>query len=375
MAEVILPPDLPQESISALKGINVPVVSLKDECAGCDWRETCDDHDVGENGYPKGVEVDLESVMFPSMKGFHRLALVSTSVSDWPRDVTDDSSSLAGLLSSSYSHHAHKSPMKTIKRASGFLDIARAKITGHVEGKGGRVVGVFDKNWDGGHLVENKLTILNASFHETEDDELERHKYGSVMVFPDFRLVTPIKMDKESVDEAVERYIGMDVDRLGTASPSSRLKSYILPYRVVVLLCSHKRRDKRCHLTAPSLIRAFSQAFENEGWEVDERGDEWVHHSGETAEGEGEGEEALMKRLKEAAEGNMTGIFKVSHIGGHKYAGNVILAFPNGTQLWYGRVTPFFVPLIVQKTIKEGMVIQELLRGGIGMKGNWKQSW
>lgn len=33
-------------------------------------------------------------------------------------------------------------------------------------------------------------------------------------------------------------------------------------------------------------------------------------------------------------------LLKVSHVGGHKYAGNMVLYAPSGAGIWYGRVTP-----------------------------------
>lgn len=65
----------------------------------------------------------------------------------------------------------------------------------------------------------------------------------------------------------------------------------------------------------------------------------------------------------------------VSHIGGHKWAGNVIIYFPPqypdgvspspfaGKGIWYGRVEPKHVEGIVSETIKGGKVIKELFRG------------
>ena len=66
----------------------------------------------------------------------------------------------------------------------------------------------------------------------------------------------------------------------------------------------------------------------------------------------------------------------ISHVGGHKWAGNVIIYFPPdhripnggvselaGTGVWYGRVQPKHVEGIVEETIRRGRLIGELLRG------------
>jgi (2Fe-2S) ferredoxin len=78
----------------------------------------------------------------------------------------------------------------------------------------------------------------------------------------------------------------------------------------------------------------------------------------------------------------------ISHVGGHKWAGNVIVYIPPtwakdgklitlkeqkahpsplaGCGIWYGRVEPKHVEGIIKKTILGGTVIKELFRGGIG---------
>lgn len=55
-------------------------------------------------------------------------------------------------------------------------------------------------------------------------------------------------------------------------------------------------------------------------------------------------------------------MLSVSHIGGHKFAGNVIV-YPGG--IWYGRVQPCHVPAIIDETCVKGEVLQPLLRGSI----------
>ena len=66
----------------------------------------------------------------------------------------------------------------------------------------------------------------------------------------------------------------------------------------------------------------------------------------------------------------------ISHIGGHKYAGNIIIYLPpdadnwdqGGKGIWYGRVgRQADVERIVNETIVGGRIIEELLRGGVGI--------
>ena len=73
----------------------------------------------------------------------------------------------------------------------------------------------------------------------------------------------------------------------------------------------------------------------------------------------------------------------ISHVGGHKYAGNVIVYIPPGMTIgdaephplagkgiWYGRVEPKHVQGIVNETILGGRVVTDHFRGGIDRSGD-----
>ena len=69
----------------------------------------------------------------------------------------------------------------------------------------------------------------------------------------------------------------------------------------------------------------------------------------------------------------------ISHVGGHAFAGNVIIYTPPNwgsesnalrrTGIWYGRVEPRHVEGIVTETLLGGKIIKELFRGGIRRDG------
>lgn len=74
----------------------------------------------------------------------------------------------------------------------------------------------------------------------------------------------------------------------------------------------------------------------------------------------------------------------ISHIGGHKYAGNVIVYIPKGMKygdsssphplagkgVWYGRIEPRHVEGIVEETLLGGKVLSGHFRGGIDHDGS-----
>jgi len=81
-------------------------------------------------------------------------------------------------------------------------------------------------------------------------------------------------------------------------------------------------------------------------------------------------EEAVLEYIRNFPEGNGSKralLLKVSHVGGHKFAGNMVLYTPSGAGIWYGRVTPKEVPAIVHETIINGRIIPELLRTAVNV--------
>jgi hypothetical protein len=126
---------------------------------------------------------------------------------------------------------------------------------------------------------------------------------------------------------------------------------------VCLLSGSHKRRDKRCHLAASVLADEFVRVCAELGWDVDERGDFDYDPAEEDVDSAEQGHEATareaeyrekLRGIDTSQGGGRIGLFKVSHVGGHKFAGNVIVCLPSGASVWYGRVTAREVEAIVR---------------------------
>ncbi|GAA6044255.1 hypothetical protein JCM8097_002095 [Rhodosporidiobolus ruineniae] len=351
----------PPALVDALKAAHVPVESFEEACRACG---DCDD-DADVEDYPKGFDVDLDSTMLGEMKAFGRQILVSTGKSDWPHNVCEDSKDIPGLVEAAYGE-AEKSGDKSGR--PGLLSKLSSKLLGGGKGDAGPP-GVHPSSaaLPPDTAPSSKLTILASSFISSSH---EGHK-ESVIVLPDFKVVENVAPTKEDANELVQRYLVPEAGRAGTAEAGT-LKSWPLPYHAVVLLCSHKKRDKRCHISAPLLISQFHHHLEKHGFHVDERGDDLA--DGPSIEEWADTVEERELRLKETLQGvkkddGRVGLFKVSHLGGHKFAGNVIIFFPSGSCVWYGRATPKDVGIIVDRTILGGKVIPELLRGGLGLAG------
>ncbi|KAI1391447.1 FMI1 protein [Hypoxylon trugodes] len=141
---------------------------------------------------------------------------------------------------------------------------------------------------------------------------------------------------------------------------------------VFVLICGHGQRDKRCGIYGPVLQEEFERQLPRAGIDVltDPAVDESV--TAPQLSGTTSGQEASRTAR----------VGQISHIGGHKFAGNVIIylppAFKNpagnphplaGHGIWYGRIDPKHVEGVIKETILNGNVIADHFRGGINQKG------
>lgn len=135
----------------------------------------------------------------------------------------------------------------------------------------------------------------------------------------------------------------------------------------VILICGHGGRDQRCGVMGPLLRNEFRIALVRSGFQV--LGVRGLAIPG--SEGRRDQRNAI--------------VGLISHIGGHRFAGNVIVYLPPqysagdiqagrknrwaGKGIWYGRVEPKHVEGIVKETILNGRIIEELFRGGVGADG------
>lgn len=146
---------------------------------------------------------------------------------------------------------------------------------------------------------------------------------GDVLIFPEMVKYRGLK-DSE-VDSFVE-----DVLVMGKPWASGLQESLHGAY---VFVCAHSKRDMRCGVCGPVLIEKFEEEIEVKG---------------------------LNEQVFVAA---------CSHIGGHKYAGNVIIFSEVEGKVaghWYGYVTPNDVSALLDQHIGEGIIIEQLWRGQMG---------
>ncbi|CAN7066997.1 unnamed protein product [Brassica rapa subsp. trilocularis] len=148
---------------------------------------------------------------------------------------------------------------------------------------------------------------------------------GDVLIFPD--MIRYRRLTHFDVDTFVEEVLVKDVVWL-PGNPEPLSGSY-------VFVCCHGSRDRRCGVCGPSLVSRFREEIEMCGLE------------GEVS------------------------VSPCSHIGGHKYTGDVIIYGSNINQRvtgnWYGLVTLEDVPQLLEQHIYRGQILDRLWRGEMGL--------
>ncbi|KAK6267290.1 hypothetical protein QUC31_018127 [Theobroma cacao] len=147
---------------------------------------------------------------------------------------------------------------------------------------------------------------------------------GDVLIFPD--MIKYKGLTDSDVDGFVE-----DVLVSGKPWASGVQETLTGSY---VFVCAHGNRDKRCGVCGPVLIEKLNKEIELRGLN------------------------------------DQVFVSACSHIGGHKYAGNLIIFSPDSegkiTGHWYGYVTPDDVPELLDQHIAKGEIIERLWRGQLG---------
>ena len=173
---------------------------------------------------------------------------------------------------------------------------------------------------------------------------------GDVLLFPQMRRhrLGPERVRDKSEIAAFVQSVVVDGDDAESAPLASSAH---------VFVCTHASRDARCGVCGPALVDAFRAAV--------------------------------------AADEDLRGRVEVrgcSHVGGHKYAGNVLVFAPRGGVeglrdeekkeepncedgedrgacfgAWYGYVTPREIDDVLRRTVLRGEVVSRLWRGSMGM--------
>ncbi|PGH10746.1 hypothetical protein AJ80_07396 [Polytolypa hystricis UAMH7299] len=289
---------------------------------------------------PKGLEIDHAQNLNGTMAGYAQQVLISTGQSDWRSRIEEDG----------------------VDERWGMLGRG---LKGMV-GRGGKFSDPY-----------NNILITNSSFPTSQASSSSNSKRASALLFPSFKYLPNIPLDEESLSRFVQAYLlprtphpahdilpkeERDAMKRVQALESTFPDAADIRHSPTILICGHGHRDKRCGIMGPLLRAEFRRVLRGKGFSV--------------AGDEGNGDGAVVDKVGHANVG------VISHIGGHKYAGNVIVYLPPehrfsgeepgtlaGKGIWYGRIEPRHVEGIVQETILHGRVISDHFRGGIAPDG------
>ena len=169
-------------------------------------------------------------------------------------------------------------------------------------------------------IMVNVLELINKKIRFNDDE-----KNYQVLSLPEWKIVT---FDKDSIKEATEL---LNNENLISNSINPNIKITNFESEKILMVCGHNQRDRRCGIMTNEIISK--------------------------------------KDLKEVGKYDL-GV--VSHIGGHKFAGNIAIYMKNKNDeneiktntIWFRHVTPEVLDLIL-KQLEEGKIIQEFYRGSI----------
>ncbi|KAF9319353.1 hypothetical protein BGZ91_004958 [Linnemannia elongata] len=375
---------------------NIPYISSQD-CNACPT--PCKDEEHPH--YPSYLKIDHELPLLHSMKPYIRHVLISTGQDDWDAHIDSDPTQLA--------HHMQKAidaGQQRLRDENGGKDVPRIVLTNSSrkaetwDGPGWQVVILPDQivvndvtpeqcddffeaflrpavgavfegpvtttvidaynkelqvEKDGGQ-DSSKVSISTAngapevssasstSTQQSADGSTRTITTTTTTTTSSFRTISA-SSSSSSIHSTASTITGpghfhhsnSDTTREVHAGSTTFLAHRWLP-KSAIMICSHGKRDNRCAKTAPLLKKQFLQYLRQ-------------------------------KDIYGDAEGDVE-IWLVSHIGGHKFAGNVIVHRSEPEEktsmaIWYGRVEPCHATAIVEATIERGEVIRELYRGAM----------
>ncbi|KAI0157588.1 Sucraseferredoxin-like protein [Xylariaceae sp. FL1272] len=306
---------------------------------------TCDCAQTPE--MPDGLPIDHDAQLNGLISSYAEQVLICTGEPDWPSRVEDS--------------HSGDNLAADLKE---------------LIGRGGKYSDPF-----------HNISVLNSSFPPS----VPRHSQvqtASAYLLPSFKYVPFLpRVSFDSVQALVKGYLLPEKLHSGNDGLSPMHKDRLLRNEtfqsllpdvrdvneVLVLICGHGGRDMRCGVMGPVLQAEFERQLPNAGLTVLQG--PAIDHSDSAS---------LPETGDEVGKTARVGL--ISHIGGHKFAGNIIIYLPPthktsagaphplaGHGVWYGRIEPRHVEGIIKETIVNGNIVTDHFRGAIAQNGEIKR--
>ncbi|KAH6611333.1 Vacuolar amino acid transporter 3, partial [Trichoderma cornu-damae] len=266
---------------------------------------------------PDGLEIDRLSPLEGVMAGYAEHVVVCTGRDDWESRIEEENSgdNLAADLKELF-------------------------------GRGGKYVDPF-----------HNISVINSSFPSSAPPR-RAVQSTSVYLLPSFKYVPFLpRVSFDSVEALAKGFLlpeklhpahdGLSPVHRDRLTRKEAFQGLLVGVQdvtdVLVLICGHGGRDMRCGAMGPVLRGEFEEKLERQGFAVAK---EAVQAGGLDGSGE-------PKRIQGSSVEKVARVGLISHIGGHKFAGNVIVYIPSGFAagggdkhplagcgIWYGRVEP-----------------------------------
>ncbi|KAM3535347.1 hypothetical protein MY4038_001401 [Beauveria bassiana] len=253
---------------------------------------------------PEGLDIDHKSPMNGVIAGYAEQVLICTGKDDWPSKIEEENGgdNLAADLKELF-------------------------------GRGGTYADPF-----------HNIALINSSLPSSVPPRAEVQS-TSVYLLPSFKYVPFLpRVSFDHVQALAKGYLlpeklhsahdGLSPVHRDILTRNDAYQSLLHGVRDVtdtlVLICGHGGRDMRCGILGPLLRDEFEKQLERKGVEV-LQGPAQVQADTEAQQLEG----------KVSVPKNTARVGLISHIGGHKFAGNIIIYVPPGKKLADGSSHPF----------------------------------
>ncbi|KAL1921006.1 uncharacterized protein VTP21DRAFT_11641 [Calcarisporiella thermophila] len=290
------------ESTSYTTFVSLPPVPpdlfSEDPCVACPaaQSDSCSLHPH----YPAFLKLDRDSPLQGTVRPYSSHVMICTGKADWPDRIEEASGTVASAL----------------------WEVLHAE---------GRVHGSAEKP---------RVLVSNISRSSVYSKSGFLYCGVDVVLFPDNIVVANVTPSNTRL--FYDTFLSDDPSK----GDRSKFEVRELDLDGVIVICSHRRRDKRCGVTAPILRRELEKVLASHG--MFRVGFDGV---------------AGKQRWEEEPKGGVA-VYMISHVSGHKFAANTILYTQHGRRgIWYGRVTPCHAEAVVEQTLLNGKVIRELYRG------------
>ncbi|KAF7507462.1 hypothetical protein GJ744_010393 [Endocarpon pusillum] len=306
------PPSTPASSLSSSPYIFPPVSSDSTDDPNCLHDcSTCTIH------YPSKWSIDESDAIYGHIRGWATHLLIATGKTDWVRDIADEKGSVMRAVGK------HGTDLENGRCMVSACNMPVPDYDCHGR-RDGEIIGNRLKNEEGqtevlvlpkweivedvrpssirefleGYVARQASSMspisVDPSSKPTKDgEEHNRTAQNASSQPPSIPSLSPTASDSSSFPSQVQQY------------RTTKFKTRPCPHAYLILLCSQKTRDARCGQSAPLLRREFERHLRPLG---------------------------LYRDIHDERPGGV-GIYFISHVGGHKYAANVMVYRRSGSEL------------------------------------------